>query len=270
MFTVAIGNEKGGAGKTTTTANLAAVAGAAGLRVLVVDADPQGQLSDYCFGVDPRPGLSLGELLDASIANRPSLDAVRLRHVVPGVDLLPADRAPLERAEAEMGRDPLNGLGALRVLLAQVQDEYDLALIDTPPRLLGLTTGALVAADAAVVVMSPTTLHFAGATAFIEKVRQVGASPLNPNLQLLGVLFNAVDKTAEETSVIAAMVEAEGWPIFAARVPQSRLASKANLSQTPVVLAYPKNPVTEGFRAAADELMEQLAAMPDVLAGEAR
>jgi chromosome partitioning protein len=262
MLTVTLGNQKGGAGKTTCTANLAAIAGGAGLRVLAVDADPQGQLTES-FAAQAEPGRSFGELLDRSLANRPTIFDVRLRNVAPGVDLLPAEERPLERAERDMDGDALGGLAVVRDVLAQVADDYDLVLIDTPPRLTSLTVGPLVASDAALLVMKPQAFHFMSARAFAAKVDQVAASPLNPQLRLLGVLFNAEDVGAEESRVVEQLVTDAGWPLFKARIPDSRLASKAALSGRPAALAFPNHPIAASFQAAADELMERLTALAD-------
>lgn len=265
MLTVTLGNQKGGAGKTTCTANLAAVCGAAGLRVLAVDTDPQGQLTES-FGAQAEPGRSLGELLDRSMPGRPTIEDVRLRQVVPGVDLLPAEERPLERAERDMDGDALNGLTVLREALATVQSEYDLVLIDTPPRLTSLTVGPLVASDAALLVMKPQAFHFMSGRAFTAKIEQVAASPLNPRLRLLGVLFNAEDTGAEESRVVEGLVRDAGWPLLDARIPDSRLASKAALRGLPAVLAFPNQPIAASFQAAADELMERLTALPTLTA----
>jgi chromosome partitioning protein len=257
MLTVTLGNQKGGAGKTTTTANLAAVAGAAGLRVLAVDADPQGQLTES-FGAQAHPGRSLGELLDTSLAARPNFDAVCLVAVAPNVDLLPAEERPLERAEREMDSDPLGGLTVLRSVLASVAARYDLVLIDTPPRLTSLTTGPLVASDAALLVMEPKAFHFLSARAFVAKIDQVAASPLNPRLRLIGVLLNAVPRDAEEATAVEKLVTDSGWPVLTARIPDSRLASKAALAGLPAVLAYPNQPIAASYQEVANELLERL------------
>lgn len=265
MLTVTLGNQKGGAGKTTCTANLAVICAAAGLRVLAVDADPQGQLTES-FGAQAHPGRSLGELLDRSLAARPSFDQVRLGQVAPGVDLLPAEERPLERAEREMDGDALAGLAVVREVLAEVSADYDLVLIDTPPRLTSLTVGPLVASDAALLVMKPQAFHFMSARAFTAKVEQVAASPLNPGLRLVGVLFNAEDTGAEESRVVEGLVRDAGWPLLTARIPDSRLASKAALRGLPAALAFPNQPIAASFRAAADELLERLTNLPSLTA----
>lgn len=257
MRTVTVGNQKGGAGKTTATANLAAVAGESGLRVLAVDADPQGQLTES-FGATARPGQTLGELLDLSLPVRPSFDDVYLHAVAPNVDLLPAEVRPLEHAEREMDSDALGGLTVLRDVLRTVAERYDLVLIDTPPRLTSLTTGPLVASDAALLVMEPRAFHFFSARAFVAQVERVAASPLNPRLRLVGVLLNAVTRESEEATTVEGLVNDAGWPLMTARIPASKLASKAALLGMPAVIAYANQPVTVAYLEAADELLTRL------------
>ncbi len=256
MLIVTVGNEKGGAGKTTSVANLAASAAGLGLRVLAVDADPQGQLSNHTLGITAEPGKSLGEVLDLTRSNRIGVRDAIVETDVPGLSLLPCERESLDRAEGEMARNSLEGLTVLRDALRTVDEEYDLCLIDTPPRLLALTTGALVAADMALLVMRPTTLHFAGGDAFIAKVRKVAASGMNPTLGLVGVLFNQAEP-GEETAIIEGLAEGESWPVLKTRIPDSKLASKANLRNEPVVVSDPNRAVSRAYRAAIEEILER-------------
>jgi chromosome partitioning protein len=256
MLIVTVGNEKGGAGKTTSVANLAASAAGLGLRVLVVDADPQGQLSNHTLGITAEPGKSLGEVLDLTRSDRIAARDAIVQNNVPELSLLPCERESLDRAEGEMTRNSLEGLTVLRDALRTVDEEYDLCLIDTPPRLLALTTGALVAADMALLVMRPTTLHFAGGDAFSAKVRKVAASGMNPNLKLVGVLFNQAEP-GEETAIIEALAEGESWPVLKTRIPDSKLASKANLRNEPVVISDPNRAVSRAYRAAIEEILER-------------
>lgn len=256
MLIVTVGNEKGGAGKTTSVANLAASAAGLGLRVLVVDADPQGQLSNHTLGITAEPGKSLGEVLDLTRSDRIAARDAIVQTNVPELSLLPCERESLDRAEGEMTRNSLEGLTVLRDALRTVDEEYDLCLIDTPPRLLALTTGALVAADMALLVMRPTTLHFAGGDAFSAKVRKVAASGMNPNLKLVGVLFNQAEP-GEETAIIEALAEGESWPVLKTRIPDSKLASKANLRNEPVVISDPNRAVSRAYRAAIGEILER-------------
>ncbi len=256
MLIVTVGNEKGGAGKTTSVANLAASAAGLGLRVLVVDADPQGQLSNHTLGITAEPGKSLGEVLDLTRSDRIAARDAIVQTNVPELSLLPCERESLDRAEGETTRNSLEGLTVLRDALRTVDEEYDLCLIDTPPRLLALTTGALVAADMALLVMRPTTLHFAGGDAFSAKVRKVAASGMNPNLKLVGVLFNQAEP-GEETAIIEALAEGESWPVLKTRIPDSKLASKANLRNEPVVISDPNRAVSRAYRAAIEEILER-------------
>lgn len=269
MLTVVFGNQKGGAGKTTCCANLAVIAADAGLRTLVVDIDPQGHLTESYLLTDAlvdaaaeRP--SLGDLLDITSSNRPTFDEVVLKEVAPNLDLLPSSERPLERAESSMDSDALGGLTVVKELLAGVEDRYDLVLIDSPPRLTSLAVGPLVAADAVVIPMEPVTFHYLSTDTYIAKVRQVAASPLNPDLRLLGILYNKVKPDAEETKIVFSMVEANGWPTLSTHIPESRYASKAvMLRQLPAAHTYPFTPFAQAFRSASNEILEKLNAMAE-------
>lgn len=258
MRVIVLGNQKGGPGKTTTTANLAAAMGEQGHQVLAVDADPQAQLGE-AFDVWAETGRSLGELLDPPTGGGPTIDEVIWKAVAPGVDLLPADLHPLERAEKALDSQPLRGPAALRELLQTISDRYDYVLVDTPPRLTALTIAALVAADFAIAVAKPKALSFNGVRAFAAKVEDVAESPFNPRLRLLGVVLNEFDPRPEETGVILGALEDEGLPVLATRIPGSYLASKAVLLRAPAVLAYPKSLVADAYRALAGEVLDRLA-----------
>lgn len=281
MYTLVIGNQKGGAGKTTSAANLAVVAAEAGLRVLAIDADPQGHLT-LAFHAEPEPGLSLGELLDKKIAHRPSFDKVVLRDVLgwrtappasdnssdnPGggsdqevdetgvVDLLPSAEQALENAENTMDSDPLGGIKTLAKTLAPVADEYDLCIIDSPPRLTSLALGPLVMADGVVIPMEASSFHYASTATYIDKVHQV-IEEVNESLRFLGLLYNKFKPEAPETKMVQALVEEAGWPVLSTRLPESRLASKVVLSgEFPAAISHPYSPFAVACHAALDEIL---------------
>lgn len=267
MQTVVFGNQKGGAGKTTCTANFAILAADAGLRVLAIDIDPQGHLTEsFLLTEEQRDARydqpSLGDLLDISTDKRPAFEDVVIREVGPNLDLLPSSERALERAEQAMDSNPLKGLTAVRDMLRAVADQYDLVVIDSPPRLTSLATGPLVAATAVVVPMEPVTFHFMSTITYIAKVNQVAESPLNPGLRLLGVLFNKYKADAEETKVVRAMIEEEGWPLLDTAIPESLLASKAVLTgNLPAAYTYPYAPFAKAFSEATTEILDRLVAL---------
>lgn len=177
--TLAILSQKGGTGKTTLTRSLAEGLSLAGLKVLTVDADPQGNLSEY-YGVPADAFPTLGEVLTGTES---ALDAIH-------ADVLPAN---LGLAEAElilagkMGREL-----TMRNALQGVAPGYDFILIDCPPTLGLLTVNALVAADRA--ILSTEAEHFSeqGAEQAVEVIG-LARKNLNPGLEILGVLLNIAD-----------------------------------------------------------------------------
>jgi chromosome partitioning protein len=175
-LTISVLSQKGGTGKTTTVRSLADVLERAGLEVLAVDADPQGNLSDY-FDVDPEAQPTLGEVLAGQAR---AVDAVH-GNVIP---------ANLGLAEAELvlagkiGREV-----TMRNGLRDVKRRYDVVLIDCPPTLGLLTVNALVASTHA--ILSTQAQHFSlqGVEQAME-IFNLARDTLNPDLELLGVVLN--------------------------------------------------------------------------------
>jgi chromosome partitioning protein len=261
MYVVTPGQQKGGVGKTTITANLAAISGDFGLKVLAVDLDPQSHLT-LSFGQQARPGYSTGELLNHSLDNRPSIDDVLIRDVVPNVDLLPGDERSLERAENDIAADPIGGMTRLRRLLDSVGERYQLCFIDTPPKVEGLSVLAMVASDGIVIVAEPQTLAFASTKVYAAKVQQVAASPLNPGLRILGVLLNKAFE-GEESTFITRLLRESGLHVFNTTIPASKLASKAAASGVPAALANRNHGIGKIYRAVADEISDRLTQILD-------
>jgi chromosome partitioning protein len=176
---IAVLSQKGGTGKTTAVRHLADVFRRAGLGVLAVDLDPQGNLSDY-FDVDPEIEPTVGDVLTGR---------VKAAAAVHG-DIMPAN---LSLAEAElqlagkMGREM-----TLRKALKGLDDRYDVILIDCPPALGLLTVNALVAADHALLSAEAQYFAMQGVEQALEVI-ELARDSLNPNLEWLGVLFNIAD-----------------------------------------------------------------------------
>jgi len=177
--TIAVLSQKGGTGKTTAVRTLTDILRRLELRVLAVDLDPQGNLSDY-LDVDPEVSPTLGDVLTG---------AAKVREAVHD-GIIPAN---LGLAEAElvlggkMGREL-----ALRKALGQLGDDYDLILVDCPPSLGLLTVNALVAADYALLSAEAQYFAMQGVEQALEVI-EIARENLNPNLEWLGVILNIAD-----------------------------------------------------------------------------
>jgi chromosome partitioning protein len=255
---LAVANQKGGVGKTTTTINLAASLALAERRVLLVDVDPQGNLTS---GVGQKGKASpAGTIYDALTASQPVSDA-RPFIVGTGVDrmhLIPADRN-LTGAEIE-----LVGLARreerLRVLLASVRDDFDYIFIDCPPSLGLLTLNALVAADAVLIPLHCEYFALEGLADLVGTLRRVRAA-LNPALDIEGVLLTMFDERTNLGQQVASDVR--GFfkdKVFRTVIPRNVRLGEAPSHGVPAILYDVKSRGAEAYLALAREVLERSAA----------
>lgn len=232
--TIAVANQKGGVGKTTTCVNLAASLAATKRRVLLIDMDPQGNAT-MGSGVDKSlvEFTSCDVLLgDASVAQtRISVDST-------GFDMLPAN-ADLTAAEVQL----MNKIGRERQLdlaLKKVEGEYDYILIDCPPTLNMLTVNALVAADGVVIPMQCEYYALEGLTDLLETIEQIRES-VNPDIKLEGLLRTMYDpRNNLSNDVSSELVEHFGDQVYRTVIPRNvRLAEAPSYGQP--ILQYDKN-----------------------------
>jgi chromosome partitioning protein len=183
---LAITNQKGGVGKTTTTVNLAAGLALAGRRVLLVDLDPQGNAT-MGSGIDKR---ALTATVYHVLLGEKAIDAVRVRSQAGNYDVIPANRE-LAGAEVELV-DLERREVRLKEGLAALGDQYDFVLIDCPPALNLLTVNALVAAQAVMIPMQCEYYALEGLSDLVNTVKRVRAN-LNPELDIEGLLRTMYD-----------------------------------------------------------------------------
>jgi chromosome partitioning protein len=242
MRTLAVANHKGGVGKTATAHALGTVLHARGLRVLLVDLDPQGSLTGSC-GVGDAAGRSLAEVLGGATPGPLSLREV-LRTLKPGLALAPSD---LALAGVELGLvSRLGRENVLRRCLRSVEAEFDLAILDCPPSLGLLTVNALTAAEALLIPTPPQAVDLRGLRLFWETVERI-REELNPGLRVLGILPTFVDERLVHHREALAVLRAWGWPVLDVRVGRSvRVAEAAAVGESVVTYA-PGHPPSRAF-----------------------
>jgi chromosome partitioning protein len=241
--TIAVLSQKGGTGKTTTVRTLADVLRRRGMRVLAVDLDPQGNLSDY-FDVPPDAEPTIGDVL----MDRATIAEAAHDGVVP---------ANLTLAEAElslagkMGREL-----TLRRALGSVSDDWDLVLIDCPPSLGLLTVNALVAADDALLTAEAQYFALQGVEQALEVI-ELARESLNPELTWLGVVLTIADmRTVHSREAQASLKENVGDKLFATTIRQS--IAYAESAERAVSILDHRPDLGADYEALADELLDRL------------
>lgn len=248
MRTLAIANQKGGVGKTTTAVNLATALAATGKSVILVDFDPQGNASTG-FGLardrrDPSSYDLLFEPALAATAPQPTL--------VPGLTIVPATEA-LAGAEVELV-GATNATGRLRDALGRLPPA-DYAFIDCPPSLSLLTLNALVAADGVLIPMQTEFYAMEGLSQLLKTVEQVRARA-NPRLDIEGVVLTMHDRRNRLSDLVAADVRAAlGTRVFTTMIPRNVRLSEAPSHGVPALLYDMRCPGSEAYMALARELL---------------
>ncbi|HZR68734.1 MAG TPA: AAA family ATPase [Burkholderiales bacterium] len=219
---LAITNQKGGVGKTTTSVNLAAGLAQAGKRVLLVDLDPQGNAT-MGSGIDKRALSATVYQVLLGFATAPS---VRLRSEAGGYDIIPANR-DLAGAEVEMV-DLEHRESRLKSALQPIASEYDFVLLDCPPSLNMLTLNGLVAADAVMIPMQCEYYALEGLSDLVNTIKKV-RQHLNPRIEIEGLLRTMYDPR----NTLAQQVSAQLQEHFGAKVYETVIPRNVRLAEAP-------------------------------------
>lgn len=240
---VAVVNHKGGVGKTTTTHNLGAALRTRGLKVLLVDIDPQSNLTQAHGLQEPRPNMA--EWMNGE----PLPSEYEPLHLLPSaLDLLDTER----QLEAE----GVAGYTVLAEMLEPALQYYDLVMIDCPPDLGILTQNALMAATGALVVVQPQYFSLNGLETILTLLKKVRR--LNPQLDLTGILVSMADRT-QLTSKITAYYD-QNWPdrVFSTSIRRAVAVAEAQLAGQSILEYAPEAPVSADYRALSNEFLERL------------
>jgi chromosome partitioning protein len=279
MRIIALMNQKGGVGKTTTTVNLGAALAESGRKVCLVDLDPQSHLTINC-GVDPSAvGTSLYDVL---VEEKPFVSAIH--RLSDRLSVVPAS-IDLAAAEIELARVPARQtLLKRRIEAAAGEAEFDFILIDCPPSLGLLTLNALAAAGEVIIPMQPHFLALQGVGKLLETVALV-ARQMNPALRVSGIVLTMFDSQTKLSGEVVKdlgdfLTEAASrrLPWSEAVIFQTRIRRNVKLAESPgfgqTILQY--GPTSHGaadYRSLAREVAElragSIAAAPAVVAGSA-
>jgi chromosome partitioning protein len=248
---IALCNQKGGVGKTTTAISLGAALAEYGRKVLAVDFDPQGALSAG-LGVTTHEvpniyDLMLGSVKDVRSAIQPTS--------MPNLDVIPAN-IDLSAAEVhlvnEIAREQI-----LAKVLKQVEDDYDVVLIDCQPSLGLLTVNALTASHGVLIPLECEFFALRGVALLVETIDKV-RDRLNPAIQLDGILATMYDsRTLHSREVLERVVETFGDKVFETVIGRTVKFPDASVSGTPILQFAPDHAASEAYRQLARELVHR-------------
>ena len=249
---IAIANQKGGVGKTTTAVNLAASLAAAEQRTLLIDGDPQGNATS---GVGLRADQIGPTVYDVLIGERALADAI-IRHVhFQHLDVAPAT-PDLAGAEVELVDRP-NRERMMRQAVAAVRDQYDFILIDCPPSLGLITLNMLAAADALLIPLQCEYYALEGLSQLLNTVHLIQRS-VNPELAIDGVLLTMYDARLNLSRQVAAEArEYFGAKVFETVVPRNVRLAEAPSFGKPIILYDVASVGAQAYMSVAHELIRQ-------------
>src|SRR4051812_31656651 len=251
-------NQKGGVAKTSTCHHLSGTLAQMGLRVLLLDNDPQSSLTQGLWGPSVALAVDPAETIAAVYAGEAMPERIVKPSGIAGVDLVPGSVHSTRHNVPVPHEADWDAQTCLRSFLAEVRDGYDLVLIDCPPNLHLCSWAALVASDFLVVPLQPEDYGAQGIADVQASVARVVAGP-NPSLSLLGYLITMVAPRRTIHQLYEERLRAAyGDDVFAARVPEAADYVEAVARHLPIAQHKPRSAAAKAIRAVADELLARV------------
>lgn len=251
---IAIANQKGGVGKTTTSINLSAALAERGKKVLVIDTDPQGNTTSG-FGLDKN---ELDNSIYELMIGECSIDEAIKKDVVEdldGVDIIPSN-VNLAAVEIEL-IDADQKEYILREAISKIKDNYDFIVIDCPPSLSMLTVNAMTTANTVLVPIQCEYYALEGLSQLVHTVNLV-RDRLNPELEMEGVVFTMFDsRTNLSLQVVENVKEHIQENVYKTIIPRNIRLAEAPSYGLPINIYEPKSAGAEAYRLLADEVIER-------------
>jgi len=247
MRTITLSNNKGGSAKTTTTVSLAAAFAESGLRVLVIDLDPQGSATSWLGGRESTTGLV--EFSEGGIRVAQLVQTSSAR----GVDLIPTGASLVPSGEKSLND---TGLALVRGF-ARLPDYWDIILVDTPPIMGYLSLAPLVASDHVVIPVEAHALALPGVASVIASIERA-REQVNKRVDLLGIVACRVNATVHARDVLAQLHASFGSAVLDHTVRETIRLAEAPALRMPITQYAPWSAAAQDYRAVATELMTRM------------
>ena len=252
---IAISNQKGGVGKTTTTFNLGAALASQGKKVLLIDADPQGNLTTYMGWTEDEIPVTLNEVLLNTLSDKKTDFEKCIKHHNENLDLIPSD---IQLSSIEMTLvGAMSREYTLRHSIQSIKDQYDYILIDTQPSLGMLPINALACADKVIIPVQPQYLAAKGMTQLLSTIIKI-RQQINPNLKIDGIVLTIVDKRANLTKDIYNQLQenyGSAVRIYDTQIPRAIKVAESTAHGKSIFTYDKSSKVAEAYSSLAKEVL---------------